>query len=118
MNYDSVVFVKQKTAYDVRISDWSSDVCSSDLLVLRDLPAHLEHIGAQRCRIAILPQHFGDDQPQLLAHRGRADKYARAGERHVLPGPGGLALVLDRQSVVSGKRVSVRVVLGCRRLII
>src|SRR3546814_5099014 len=26
------VFFKQKTAYDVRISDWSSDVCSSDLL--------------------------------------------------------------------------------------
>src|SRR3546814_4101973 len=27
-------FVKQKTAYDMRISDWSSDVCSSDLLTL------------------------------------------------------------------------------------
>src|SRR3546814_1188026 len=28
----SVVFVfKQKTAYEMRISDWSSDVCSSDL---------------------------------------------------------------------------------------
>src|SRR3546814_5777084 len=26
------VFVKQKTAYEMRISDWSSDVCSSDLL--------------------------------------------------------------------------------------
>src|SRR3546814_17782435 len=25
-------FVKQKTAYEMRISDWSSDVCSSDLL--------------------------------------------------------------------------------------
>src|SRR3546814_6380359 len=25
-------FLKQKTAYDMRISDWSSDVCSSDLL--------------------------------------------------------------------------------------
>src|SRR3546814_7523257 len=25
-------FVKQKTAYEVRISDWSSDVCASDLL--------------------------------------------------------------------------------------
>src|SRR3546814_21137766 len=25
-------FVKRKTAYDVRISDWSSDVCSSDLV--------------------------------------------------------------------------------------
>src|SRR3546814_2365595 len=28
-------FFKQKTAYEMRISDWSSDVCSSDLL-----PAH------------------------------------------------------------------------------
>src|SRR3546814_4030540 len=27
----SVFFFKQKTAYDMRISDWSSDVCSSDL---------------------------------------------------------------------------------------
>src|SRR3546814_10485705 len=26
------VFFKQKTAYEMRISDWSSDVCSSDLL--------------------------------------------------------------------------------------
>src|SRR3546814_2702715 len=26
-----VVFFKQKTAYEMRISDWSSDVCSSDL---------------------------------------------------------------------------------------
>src|SRR3546814_10559694 len=25
------LFFKQKTAYDMRISDWSSDVCSSDL---------------------------------------------------------------------------------------
>src|SRR3546814_2422071 len=25
-------FFKQKTAYELRISDWSSDVCSSDLL--------------------------------------------------------------------------------------
>src|SRR3546814_10033071 len=27
----SVLFFKQKTAYEMRISDWSSDVCSSDL---------------------------------------------------------------------------------------
>src|SRR3546814_5192917 len=26
-----VFFIKQKTAYEMRISDWSSDVCSSDL---------------------------------------------------------------------------------------
>src|SRR3546814_16943688 len=35
-------FCKQKTAYELRISDWSSDVCSSDLL----------HIGQDRDLIA------------------------------------------------------------------
>src|SRR3546814_2199392 len=29
--YQKCVFCKQKTAYEKRISDWSSDVCSSDL---------------------------------------------------------------------------------------
>src|SRR3546814_6931007 len=32
---------KKKTAYDMRISDWSSDVCSSDLLDTADLGARL-----------------------------------------------------------------------------
>src|SRR3546814_4629961 len=37
--FRSVVFFKQKTAYEMRISDWSSDVCSSDLFdFLRDGP--------------------------------------------------------------------------------
>src|SRR3546814_6791481 len=31
MCVDLVFFFKQKTAYEMRISDWSSDVCSSDL---------------------------------------------------------------------------------------
>src|SRR3546814_8571614 len=34
----SFFFFKQKTAYEMRISDWSSDVCSSDL---NPLPYHL-----------------------------------------------------------------------------
>src|SRR3546814_1988294 len=29
--FDLFFFFKQKTAYEMRISDWSSDVCSSDL---------------------------------------------------------------------------------------
>src|SRR3546814_3693069 len=39
-----VFFFKQKTAYEMRISDWSSDVCSSDLVetVRR---RHAERIG-------------------------------------------------------------------------
>src|SRR3546814_4740507 len=35
-------FFKQKTAYEMRISDWSSDVCSSDL---RDLPRLVRELG-------------------------------------------------------------------------
>src|SRR3546814_1116689 len=31
-----IFFFKQKTAYELRISDWSSDVCSSDLWLLDD----------------------------------------------------------------------------------
>src|SRR3546814_10139969 len=38
-------FFKQKTAYEMRISDWSSDVCSSDLHVTR---VHLHGELAQR----------------------------------------------------------------------
>src|SRR3546814_12035774 len=33
-------FFKQKTAYEMRISDWSSDVCSSDLRRDDDQPVH------------------------------------------------------------------------------
>src|SRR3546814_4586431 len=33
----SFFFFKQKTAYEMRISDWSSDVCSSDLSTPRAL---------------------------------------------------------------------------------
>src|SRR3546814_1865228 len=36
--YDSLFFFfKQKTAYEMRISDWSSDVCSSDLTQMHPL---------------------------------------------------------------------------------
>src|SRR3546814_1880658 len=44
------VFFKQKTAYEMRISDWSSDVCSSDL---RD--EHLHRRAAEE------PQKANDD---------------------------------------------------------
>src|SRR3546814_1332686 len=42
-------FFKQKTAYEMRISDWSSDVCSSDLLTvdwLIETYAHADHLSA------------------------------------------------------------------------
>src|SRR3546814_9286679 len=45
-------FFKQKTAYEMRISDWSSDVCSSDLAY------HAEGLDDEVCR------HFQLDAPQ------------------------------------------------------
>src|SRR3546814_17703767 len=38
-------FFKQKTAYEMRISDWSSDVCSSDLWAAFDDPPSLTREG-------------------------------------------------------------------------
>src|SRR3546814_2680747 len=42
---DVFFFLKQKTAYEMRISDWSSDVCSSDLA---DAPARRTAQDRQR----------------------------------------------------------------------
>src|SRR3546814_9487045 len=38
-------FFKQKTAYEMRISDWSSDVCSSDLKDPHPIVFHRRHFG-------------------------------------------------------------------------
>src|SRR3546814_8932175 len=43
-------FFKQKTAYEMRISDWSSDVCSSDLLAGLEREARMQHIIDQITR--------------------------------------------------------------------
>src|SRR3546814_6926934 len=51
--YSLFFFFKQKTAYEMRISDWSSDVCSSDLLPvgrLRRHPDRLRRHGQERLR--------------------------------------------------------------------
>src|SRR3546814_11415504 len=43
-------FFKQKTAYEMRISDWSSDVCSSDLRgdAIEQPPTQLDQVIEQR----------------------------------------------------------------------
>src|SRR3546814_4774554 len=38
-------FFKQKTAYEMRISDWSSDVCSSDLVVVARALRRQRHLA-------------------------------------------------------------------------
>src|SRR3546814_295759 len=49
-------FFKQKTAYDMRISDWSSDVCSSDLSKLVQLGLEQQRMDHQR-QIAVQEQN-------------------------------------------------------------
>src|SRR3546814_18825060 len=115
-------FFKQKTAYEMRISDWSSDVCSSDLLQRLQPALALDLSGQQvgdvesiHCPLAIggdmgaVDRHF-----RLEQGVGQAEEQRRAVPRiHLDHGEA----VGDRKSVVSGKSVSVRVDLGCRRFI-
>src|SRR3546814_7334639 len=52
-------FFKQKTAYEMRISDWSSDVCSSDLIIGFEQQTHVQLRGARCTRdtVAAPAQH-------------------------------------------------------------
>src|SRR3546814_5995466 len=65
----SFFFFKQKTAYEMRISDWSSDVCSSDLgIVSEDLARNLrietENVHASRRPMATVDMRA--TTPELL----------------------------------------------------
>src|SRR3546814_3680520 len=57
-------FFKQKTAYEMRISDWSSDVCSSDLAAVVPDFRHRAHAEAP----AILPE-VGGIHDRMRGHR-------------------------------------------------
>src|SRR3546814_12589649 len=127
----------------MRISDWSSDVCSSDLTALSEIlvaGAALTHLLGvhpeaefQRpsCQIRLLcPSQVG---PGVLAievnHTTGMQRIglSTGGNREILQhaaltaidgGMQGVAVAeTHRKSVVEGKRVSVRVVKGVRRVI-
>src|SRR3546814_7816806 len=62
-------FFKQKTAYEMRISDWSSDVCSSDLLVA-DLGGRLAEADREAAgRRAVLPREVGRERIRILVEQ-------------------------------------------------
>src|SRR3546814_15518326 len=80
----------------MRISDWSSDVCSSDLKIRKH---------------PLIPC-WADEQPRgatAIRRISQRRSYRRDVEH--------LVFATDRKSVVSGKSVSVRVDLGGRRII-
>src|SRR3546814_15371867 len=127
-------FFKQKTAYEMRISDWSSDVCSSDLLDRRgEQGAHDAgrderhddgdgqgpdlHCAADRCNsegtepLAVEPEHREDGTDLDGDHVGAECLAVR--DVPQAEHPSGHE---DRKSVVSGTRVYVRLVPVGRRL--
>src|SRR3546814_18137181 len=117
-------FCKQKTAYEMRISDWSSDGCSSDLATPHPGMKTTDDSGqtVQRVKVAmtglalvllligvasVIFSSASSDTPADLAGTVQSDLVAH------------LSLttdVQDRQSVVWGKGVSVRLEIGGRRL--
>src|SRR3546814_4633059 len=88
-----VFFFKQKTAYEMRISDWSSDVCSSDLFVAI---AARESVRAEADQDSAGPelQHARLDDDPCRAHgedhredgngvtEGNGDKRPHRSEEH------------------------------------
>src|SRR3546814_7897100 len=67
MVYFYFFFFKQKTAYEMRISDWSSDVCSSDLCP--SVSSHREGRGPPPQGSAVPPIHCVNRLPRCPASR-------------------------------------------------
>src|SRR3546814_15257411 len=108
-----VFFFKQKTAYEVRISDGSSDVCSSDLETLDG-----EHQGAHDRRYRLAAGKAGGIGQRRIA--GGIDKAGTAQldraealrQRQAWD-----AAAVYRKTVVEGKRLSVRLYIGGRPIV-
>src|SRR3546814_6017683 len=95
----SFFFFKQKTAHEWRISDWSSDVCSSDLMTGRAIA--LDPAGGNNgwWRIAARDRPKGDRDERYCIARAAACQLHEIG------------------TASRGERVSVRVDLGGRRIL-
>src|SRR3546814_996819 len=74
-------FFKQKTAYEMRISDWSSDVCSSDLP--QPTPGQ-HHTDAATQRAGDTRIHRTRQRPGSRVHRGHTHRTLRV-QRVVKP---------------------------------
>src|SRR3546814_16417322 len=101
----------------MRISDWSSDVCSSDLRAIDLVFDGRDGIGFGRVRAGhrFLGKMDLRDVAAQERHPLDLDKNISAVRKDVLRALG--IVGLDRKSVVWGKSVSVRVDLGGRRTI-
>src|SRR3546814_14407132 len=109
-------FFKQKTAYEMRISDWSSDVCSFRSAFGEGLRCDIPARDDRLCGPAA--DGAGEREPVRRRPWRAQRRAAQPAQRLPRPGLGDPCRHgRDRESVVSGKSVSVRVDLGGRRII-
>src|SRR3546814_18910531 len=108
------------TAYEMRISDWSSDLCSSDLMTVPgvgqvtalafratiDDPTRFKSASDVAVYLGLIPRRY---------QSGEQDYHARISKRG--HSQTRLLLVQARKGVVQGKRVLLRVVSGVCRII-
>src|SRR3546814_17799400 len=106
----------------MRMSDWSSDVCSSDLETVAHLQEHFGGLDPKLGTVLRLRHGEGANRVDLPLDGGNDTVRASTlwdeepdGRLNVRPGDS--FIMLERKSVVSGKSVSVRVDLGCTRVI-
>src|SRR3546814_5613830 len=108
-----VFLFKQKSAYEVRISDWSSDVCSSDLLHPRGAAAlhtdfarrggaDVDHAAARKGAAVV----DADDHAVAVRHVGDAH-HAAKGQRAVRGGELAGVETLAVRGAVAGEFVAV-----------
>src|SRR3546814_15167190 len=118
----SCVLFKQKTAYEMRISDWSSDVCSSDLSDIISIhcphnPETHELMDARRIGLLEPSAYVINTSRGVIVDEGalvealEAQRIAGAGLDVYRHEPE----IEDRKSVVEGKGVPVRVNVGGSR---
>src|SRR3546814_5281680 len=107
----ALVFFKQKTAYEMRISDWSSDVCSSDLITIPKGGGELNGVVPNeqlppdmRLGVAATPEEAAAKTAYLLDHGADFIKTIATGPVLAIgtePGaPEQTEEQLDRKSVV------------------
>src|SRR3546814_14540975 len=87
-------FFKQKTAYEMRISDWSSDVCSSDLQADLDNKSYTSAISklkalesrypfgrfAEQAQLELIYAYYRNVEPE--AARSAAERFIRLHPQH------------------------------------
>src|SRR3546814_2175319 len=96
-----VFFFKQKTAYEMRISDWSSDVCSSDLRTDWTVPcAH-----RRAARRGGVPVGGAGDTLSAIGAAGSGQGAHRAGSRTGRSAHGAVRNAAARKAGAERKRV-------------